>query len=338
MAFTLEAMSEERLEVERRVVLNEMHERRNVGSAVREQVRHALFPTGHVYRHLDDRDQDVDDIELDDARWFFQQHYRPENATLVLVGNLRHVPVRELIERYFGPLRAIGAHGSRASAPAVVFGGSQRMTFEAPLPRTELQVRWMVPCRDVQCAARLELLRVLLAGHEGAPLWVPYGDGSATSVDMSIRIGEQHAEVLITAKVGPEGDAERVLGLIDRELASLRNGKIADQDLRMARFAYATATLYAQESLLERAMSFAIRPDWGAHALVNAATALSAQDLAAAAKEFLPSARRLVVEIKRADRADYDGELEEVDGALLPRSPSSAVPAVGGIAPPGRPE
>ncbi|MCC9000697.1 MAG: insulinase family protein [Candidatus Contendobacter sp.] len=48
--------------------------------------------------------QDIQSITLDDLRRWYQQWYAPNNATLIVVGDVDPAKVRDLAEKHFGPL------------------------------------------------------------------------------------------------------------------------------------------------------------------------------------------------------------------------------------------
>lgn len=105
MAFSLEKVASAAVKVERDVIWREL--RGQDGSAPAELGRTALnlfFGEKHPY-HQDAADSTaLDAASLSQVRAFFQQHYRPDNAHLVIVGNLEFESTRALVERYFAPI------------------------------------------------------------------------------------------------------------------------------------------------------------------------------------------------------------------------------------------
>src|SRR5262249_43568970 len=49
--------------------------------------------------------EDLDAATIDDVRAFHQQYYRPDNATLIVVGNFDEAQLNAWIDQYFGPLK-----------------------------------------------------------------------------------------------------------------------------------------------------------------------------------------------------------------------------------------
>lgn len=46
----------------------------------------------------------IQDVTIDDARRFFEEHYKPEHAVLVVAGNVTTTETQEAAERYFGQI------------------------------------------------------------------------------------------------------------------------------------------------------------------------------------------------------------------------------------------
>jgi predicted Zn-dependent peptidase len=314
MGFTLEAMDAKRLEIERKVVRNE-YRQRHIGSRIAEITQRTATPEDHPYHPIGDAVVDPGDIGFDDVRWFFQRYYRPDNAVLVLVGNLDLARTRELIEQYFGPLRAVGAPPPRTRVLAIAFGASQRLRFEQAGGLSQLAVRWSVPCGvDVGCHARLQLLAALLDRA------LADTDALASNVSLRLTQHEQHTDVVVTAWLRTPAASKALLERLDGELARLRRG-IAPGELRAAQLSFAASRLYQRESLSSRAWALAVRPEPDSAAVVRAALELGVRDMSVATSRLLPVDRRLIVEIVKSRMGDYQGVLDDSEGSLDPHTP-----------------
>jgi predicted Zn-dependent peptidase len=116
MGFLLPAMSPEKLETQRQVVMNERRQRvdnQPYGRAF-ERLHELLYPSGHPYHWpVIGYMEDIAAATLEDVRDFFRTYYVPANAVLTLVGDFQPAPALEQVERFFGPLPG----GRRAAAP-----------------------------------------------------------------------------------------------------------------------------------------------------------------------------------------------------------------------------
>ena len=107
MGFLLEAVTQEKFEVQRATVKNEKgqnYDNRPYGPHY-ELMAETLYPQGHPYSWLTiGRLQDLDRADLDDLKNFFLRWYGPNNATLTVGGDVDAEQVVALAEKYFGPI------------------------------------------------------------------------------------------------------------------------------------------------------------------------------------------------------------------------------------------
>lgn len=106
MAFTLEAFSRADFLPERRVVANELRERGRSPTDFDYMIRSAIFPGDHPFARESPSLDDLFAIELRHVRWFFQRWYRPDNASIALVGDFNPDTALALVKRYFQDVRS----------------------------------------------------------------------------------------------------------------------------------------------------------------------------------------------------------------------------------------
>lgn len=109
MGFFLDAVTQEKFEVQRATVKNEKgqnYDNRPYGR-YRELQAAALYPFGHPYSWLTiGKLEDLDRVEVDDLKRFFLRWYGPNNATLTIGGDVNPADVVKLVEKYFGVIPA----------------------------------------------------------------------------------------------------------------------------------------------------------------------------------------------------------------------------------------
>lgn len=107
MGFLLEAVTQEKFEVQRATVKNEKgqnYDNRPYGPHY-ELMAETLYPQSHPYSWLTiGRLEDLDRADLDDLKNFFLRWYGPNNATLTVGGDVDPEQVVALAEKYFGPI------------------------------------------------------------------------------------------------------------------------------------------------------------------------------------------------------------------------------------------
>ncbi|HSL89702.1 MAG TPA: pitrilysin family protein [Ignavibacteriaceae bacterium] len=107
MGCFLSALTQEKLDNQKSVVANERLERYDnqpYGLAW-ELVLENLYPEGHPYSwatigYLDN----IKNYTLADVQDFFRMHYTPDNATLVIAGDIELNKTKDLVDKYFGSI------------------------------------------------------------------------------------------------------------------------------------------------------------------------------------------------------------------------------------------
>jgi len=129
------ALTDEHLDVERKVVLEELHVYENQPMVKAMRQIHRRIGQGHPYG-LDPlgRSEDLENTTRDDLEAFYRKCYRPERVFGVVAGDVTAGQVRELAERHFGQWQA-----APEAAPAEPVGSFMPLTGELAL-RVPFQV------------------------------------------------------------------------------------------------------------------------------------------------------------------------------------------------------
>jgi zinc protease len=116
---------------------------------------------------------DLENMRVEDARDWHRRWYTPNNATLVVVGDVSAVEVFAEAEKYFGPIAARPLP-VRKPAREPLQNGVRRVTVKAPAELPYLFMGWHCPgLRDVEKdwePYALEMLAAVLDGNEAARL------------------------------------------------------------------------------------------------------------------------------------------------------------------------
>ena len=172
MGFLLEALDQQKFDVQRDVVKNERrqtYENRPYGMA-HMLLQPAIFPPPHPYNWtVIGSPEDLGAAELDDVKVFFRRFYTPSNASLAIAGDFDPVEAMTLAERYFGdippgePINRIGVMDSELRGRV-----SMTMRDKVQLPR--LYMVWPTPPVFDPEQAPLDLLSVVLADGKSSRL------------------------------------------------------------------------------------------------------------------------------------------------------------------------
>ena len=224
MGYLLPALTRERFETQRDVVLNERrqnYENRPYGLGVM-ALAEALFPPDHPYHWLTiGGADDIRAMQLDEVQAFFRTYYHPANASLALAGDIGTDEAVALAERYFGGLppgvepERVAAHASLAREVRLV------MEDRVELPR--IYMAWHSPAMFAEGDAEMDLLADLLANGKTSRLYrtLVYGRRIALDVSAFQNSRELGSFFLLVATAAPGAALADIAAAIDQELALL---------------------------------------------------------------------------------------------------------------------
>ena len=167
------AFSKKSLEVQRKVVCEEFKEHyinKPYGDAWHKM--RSLAYTQHPYRWMTIGAslQHVEDATIEDVKDFFFQFYRPNNAILVVTGNVQTEQVKQLAQKWFGPIEAGKAY-VRNLPKEPVQEKSRTMDVRADVPLDMLMMTWHMGGRFDEGYHATDLITEVLGGGTSARLY-----------------------------------------------------------------------------------------------------------------------------------------------------------------------
>ncbi len=163
-------LTEEDIIAERGVILEERNQRteNSPGALAREQMRAAQFMNHRYGVPIIGWRHEMEALDMDDALAFYDQYYAPNNAILVVAGDVAPEEVLELAEEYYGPIPANPDLQPRARTQEPPQLAERRLVYEDPRVSQPYVTRtYIAPERDAgdqETAAALTYLAELLGG------------------------------------------------------------------------------------------------------------------------------------------------------------------------------
>ncbi len=321
MAFLLSHVDQHTFEGQREVVKNER--RQNYENApyglVPVFIHEQLYPPGHPYRLLTiGSPHDLDAATLEDVRAFFRAWYVPNNATLVVAGDIDPEATRALVEKYFGPIPG-HAISPRAVPGDVKLPGEKRIDVAAGVALGRVVLSWPTAKIFAPGDAELDLLARVLTGGISSRLHkrLVYDAQIASEVHAYQGSGELGSKFEIIATAQPGHTPDELLRAIDEELKTLADKGLAPGELDRAKASYTSGLLFGLEKDSGRANQIntynqmAGRPDYLAQDIARYEDATDAKVMAALST-WLPRDRRIVTRIVPEKGAKIAGELRGV--------------------------
>ena len=171
MGHLLGALNQERLDNQRGVVQNEKRQRDNQPFGLVDYTQlEALFPEGHPYRHSTIGSMaDLDAASLQDLRNWHRDNYGPNNAVLVVAGDIDTKTARILVQKYFGHIPR-GAVNEPAVATIPTLPERIDRLLHDRVANTRLYRTWAVPGLLDAAAADLDIAASVLGGLSSSRL------------------------------------------------------------------------------------------------------------------------------------------------------------------------
>ena len=180
MGYLLDVLSQEKLDNQREVVRNERRqnvEDRPYGNAY-QLLLQGIYPPSHPYSHLPiGSHEDLQAASLEDVIAFFQTWYVPNNASLVVAGDIDIDATKQMIRTHFGGIPA-GPQPERIEAQPVTMTEGKRIVDYDDVPEQRVWMAWHSPRLFQEGDAELDLLAsTLTAGEDSRPTRYVSGHG-----------------------------------------------------------------------------------------------------------------------------------------------------------------
>lgn len=233
MGYMLGAISQETLDLQRGVVQNEKRQGDNQPYGLSEYAQlEGLFPEGHPYRHSTIGSMaDLDAASMETVRDWFCSKYGPNNAVLVLAGDIDEAEARRLTTKYFGPI-ARGPVNTPAAAPVPTLAAPVTKTLHDRVSNARINRSWAVPGMLDAESVPLSVGATLLGGLASSRLdnELVRGDQSAVGVTASLMDFHRVGMFDVQVDVKPGQDPAAVERRLDAILADLiENGPTQDE-------------------------------------------------------------------------------------------------------------
>jgi zinc protease len=228
MGHLLGAIDQARLDEQRGVVQNEKRQGENQPyGKVFLNVAENTYPRGHPYSWtVIGSMEDLSAAALDDVREWFKTYYGPNNAVIVIAGDIDPATARQKVEKYFGAIPPSPPIAKQDKWIAKMTG-THRGMMQDRVPQARIYKIWNVPEWGSPEADYLRLVAGILADGKSSRLYkrLVYDTRIATDVQAAVFQREIGSQFFIIATAQPDGDLAAVERAIDEELARfLRDG------------------------------------------------------------------------------------------------------------------
>ncbi len=252
MGYLLGAVTQEKLTNQIGVVQNEKRQGDNqpFGLVEYEQLEN-LYPSGHPYHHSTIGSMaDLSGASLEDVKQWFRDNYGPNNAILVLAGDIDLATAKAKVTKWFGAIPS-GPKIQPVAVPVPDLPAPKSMTIKDQVATTRIYRMWAIPGLDNPDYLSLVAGSSVLGGLASSRLddALVRQQKVAVGVTADAQIFAQGGQFVIHADVKPGTDPAVVAAALDAEVAKfLREGPTMDE-LGRATTTYAANEIRAMESV-----------------------------------------------------------------------------------------
>ncbi len=226
MGFLLDDKAPDKINGQRDVVKNEKRQsvdNQPYGQAFME-LPAMLYPPGHPYSWSTIGSmEDLTAASFEDVARFFRTYYVPNNASLVIAGDIDIAQTRKLVEKWFDevprgkPVPALGP-------PTPVLDGVKRKTITDRVQLPRLYMAWHTPSFMKPGDAALDIVANLLAGGKNSRLYkrLVYDLQIAQDVNAFQQSQALGSNFLIITTARPGQTLDKLQAVIDEELDKMR--------------------------------------------------------------------------------------------------------------------
>lgn len=237
MGHLLGAVTQEKLDNQRGVVQNEKRQGDNQPYGLVEYAQLEILPKGHPYAHSTIGSMaDLDSASLEDVKQWFRDKYGPNNAVLVLAGDVDTATARQLVTKYFGDIPR-GPVNNPAEAPVVTLDEPKHIEMNDRVATTRLYRNWITPGLLDPESVPMDVAMTVLGGLSSSRLDNILVREEQLAVGVRAFHQDFHrlgfAEVQVDVKPGV--DADMVAKRLDAIIADyIANGPTPDEVQRVA--------------------------------------------------------------------------------------------------------
>ncbi|GAB2684770.1 pitrilysin family protein [Mucilaginibacter koreensis] len=267
------AFNEKSLEVQRNVVIEEFKQRYlnqpygdvwlRLRPLVYKQHPYQWATIGKELSH-------IEKAKIEDVKAFFKKHYNPQNAIMVVGGDVTVPQVKELAEKWFGPIPA-GERYVRNLPQEPAQHEERRETVTAKVPLNDIYVAFQMPGRTDEGYYAVDLLSdVLSRGHSSRLYQSLVKERQLFSEIHAYMTGSlDKGMFVVEGKPLETVSIEEAETAVWEELEKLKAQPVPDNELTKVKNKTESTMVFAEMGLLDKAMNLAYFELLGDASLLN---------------------------------------------------------------------
>lgn len=252
MGHLLGAVNEDKITEQRDVVKNEKRQGENQpGGKLFYRIYEGVYPKDHPYHHsVIGSMEDLDSASVDDVHEWFNSYYGPNNAVIVLSGDIDAEESKPLMEKYFGDIPA-GPPMTKRKVWVPIHDTNRYEVMEDHVPQTYMTWSWAIPGRNTKEYAELEVAARIFGGDRNSRLYqkLVHEEERVNSASASLVPGELSGMFMISAELKFGEDPEEIAAIIEEMLAEFLEKGPTRKELNRIKTVIDNSLIRAMESI-----------------------------------------------------------------------------------------
>ena len=207
---------------------------------------------------------DLKNLNVDDLKTWYGRWYAPNNATLVVVGDVEAQAVFELAEQYFGKLTPSEVRTLKPR-PEIPQLGERSITVKAPAKLPYMLMGYKVPVVNTATEEwepyALEMLAGILSGSGSArfPRELVREKQIAAGVTAGYDLFARQEDLFVIDATPAEGHSiEELRSAIEEQIARIKAEVVSEEELARIKAQVVAHKVYEQDSVFYQAMQMGL--------------------------------------------------------------------------------
>jgi predicted Zn-dependent peptidase len=266
--------------------------------------------------------EDLNNATLADVSRFFKTYYAPDNAALVIVGDIQNAEAKKLVETYFGDIPAQPLPNRPDLAEPPDFKAVTQVQKDPLAQVPAVIVGYPGPRRRSPEYYAIHMIDAILTAGDSSRFRMDLVKGKESIIQYEAELGWPFASwrdyrdpepyaIFIVHKPNFTGD--QIVGQVQEEIAKLQNQLVDAKELERVKTQLRASAIKEMQSSQNRAEALAqFELAEGNAELINTELdrilAVTPAQIQAAAKKYLVSEKRAVLEIQPAPPQAKEGK------------------------------
>lgn len=255
------AFSEKSLDVQRNVVIEEFKQRylnQPYGDVwlLLKPLAYKVHP--YLWSTIGKEIKHIEDARMEDVKAFFKKYYCPNNAIMIVAGNVKLDEVKTLAEKWFGPI-ARGPENKRSLPVEPPQTEARKLTVERDVPLNAIYKVFHMCRKSSPDYYAADLMSDILSRGNSSRLYKSLLKEKKLFNEINAFVSGDLDEGLfvVSGKLNEGVKIEDAEAAIDDELKKIKNELVSEEELTKVKNKIESTIEYSEMEVLNKAMELA---------------------------------------------------------------------------------